>query len=80
MSISPDDMHDDSCSRSFDSKSSVKLPALSAIDRELERWEWRKWLAQRPEMDLGVAAVELLDEERALRDMELGKRVYFLDC
>ena len=46
--------------------------ALTAIERELERWEWRKRLARRPETDLGVEAATLLMEERARRERELG--------
>ena len=43
---------------------------LSAVERELVRWEWRERLAQRPETDLGVDAAALLADARALRDAE----------
>ena len=45
----------------------MRAVTLSAIERELERWERRKNLAQRPETDLGVEAATLLMEERARR-------------
>ena len=61
----------------LESNLSVNDAVLNAIECELE---WRQRLAKRPETDLGVAAVELLVEERALRDAELEKRVSFLDC
>ena len=33
---------------------------------------WRERMAQRPETDLGIKASALLEEERALRDAEIG--------
>ena len=45
---------------------------LTALERELARWEWRKHLAQRPKTSLGVPAVALLMEERSHRDLEIG--------
>ena len=45
---------------------------LIAVERELDRWEWRKHLAQLPKTDLGVEAATLLAEERSLRDLETG--------
>ena len=33
---------------------------------------WRERMAQRPETDLGIDASALLEEERALRDAEIG--------
>lgn len=43
---------------------------LTAIERELAGWEWRKHLALRPQTDLGVDAAALLRAERFLRDLE----------
>ena len=48
----------------------ISALALNAIERELDRQEWRRLLAQRPETDLGVDAAVLLAEERALRDAD----------
>ena len=33
---------------------------------------WRERMAQQPETDLGIKASALLEEERALRDAEIG--------
>ena len=40
---------------------------LTAVERELERWEWRARLAQRPLTELGGAAADLLRAEREHR-------------
>ena len=50
----------------------MRAVVITAIERELARWEWRKRLAQRPETDLGVEAAALLMAERARRDSEIG--------
>ena len=47
---------------------------LAAVERELQAWEWRKRLAERPETELGVDAAMLIAEARAFRDRELGSR------
>lgn len=44
---------------------------LTAIERELDRWEWQERLAERPRTDLGVPAVRLLAAERSSRYMEM---------
>ena len=44
---------------------------LAAVERELARQDWLDRLRTRPEVDLGVSAASLVDEERALRDQEL---------
>ncbi len=43
---------------------------LSAVERELARWEWEEHLSQRPKTELGIAAATLLAEERSSRDLE----------
>lgn len=45
---------------------------ISALERELERLEWRERLARRPPIDLGIDAATLIAEERRRRDQELG--------
>ncbi|MCY3896215.1 MAG: hypothetical protein OXG17_07085 [Chloroflexi bacterium] len=45
---------------------------LRAVERELERLEWREHLAQRPTTDRDVDAATIIAEERARRDRELG--------
>ena len=47
---------------------------LTAVERELARWEWQEHLAHRPKTDLGVEAATLLVEERSTRSMETGNR------
>ncbi len=49
----------------------MSAAVLTAVERELTRWEWRARLAQRPETDLGISTAALLREEHAARDMEL---------
>ena len=50
----------------------MSAAVLTAVERELTRWEWRARLARRPETDLGIAAAALLREERSSRDKEIG--------
>ncbi len=45
---------------------------LGAVERELERLEWRERWAQLPKTDLGIDAATIIAEERARRDLELG--------
>ncbi len=42
----------------------VRALVLAAIRREVDMWEWRQHMAQRPETDLGVSAASLLKIER----------------
>ena len=49
----------------------ISAAALVAIERELERWEWRKRLALRPKTNLGVEAAAFLSEERGLHNVEI---------
>lgn len=68
----PDTLHERLRRHARENNSTMSAVALTAIERELARWEWRKRLAQRPETDLGVEAATLLMEERARRERELG--------
>ena len=45
---------------------------ITAMERELARWESQGRLAQRPVTDLGAEAATLLEEERSLRERETG--------
>ena len=45
---------------------------ITAVERELARWESQERLAQRPTTDLGAEAATLLEEERSLRERETG--------
>ncbi len=68
----PEALHE--CLRRHARERSCTMSAavLTALERELTRWEWRTRLAQRPQTDLGIAAAALLREERSVRDMEIG--------
>ena len=44
---------------------------LAFIERELARQEWLDRLRTRPEVDLGVSAGSLIEQDRNLRDKEL---------
>ncbi len=68
----PDTLHERLRGYARENNCTMRAVVLAAIERELERWEWRKHLAQRPETDLGVEATALLMEERARRDSEIG--------
>ncbi len=68
----PDDLHQRLRRHAREHNSTMSAVVLSAVDRELARWEWRERLAQRPETDLGVDAAALLADARALRDLETG--------
>ena len=68
----PDTLHERLRSYARENNCTMRAVVLSALERELERWEWRKRLAQRPETDLGVEAAAPLEEERTRRDGEIG--------
>ncbi len=68
----PDTLHERLRDYARENNCTMRAVVLAAIERELERWEWRKHLAQRPETDLGVDVAALLMEERARRDNEIG--------
>ncbi len=61
----PEDLHERLRLHAQENNCTMSAAVLIAIRRELERWEWKKRLAQRPRTDLGVPAAELLAEERA---------------
>ena len=68
----PDDLYERLRRHARENNCAVSKVVLSAVERELERWEWRKRLAQHPTTDLGVDAATLLAEERSQRDLETG--------
>ena len=68
----PDTLHERLRRHARENNCTMSAAVLTAIERELARWEWRQHLAQRPETTLGVEAATLLREERSLRDMETG--------
>lgn len=68
----PDELHERLRRQAREHNCSMSAVVLRAVERELERLEWRERLAQRPTTDLGVDATALIAGERARRDMELG--------
>ena len=44
----------------------MSVAALAAVERELEAWEWRNRLDQRPKTDLGEEATTLLVEDTGI--------------
>ena len=44
----------------------MSAAALAAVERELERWEWRNRLDQRPKTDLGEEVTTLLVEDTGI--------------
>ncbi len=68
----PDDLHERLRRHARASNCTISAAVLTAVERELARWEWRERLAHRPVTDLGVEAAELLAEERSLRSTEIG--------
>ena len=68
----PDELHERLRRHARENNCTMSTLVLSAVERELERLEWRERLAQLPTTDLGVDAATLIAEERARRDLELG--------
>ncbi|MCY4109387.1 MAG: toxin-antitoxin system HicB family antitoxin [Chloroflexi bacterium] len=68
----PDALHERLRRHARENNSTISAAVLTAVERELDRWEWRRRLAQRPRTDLGIDAAALLVEERSLRDREIG--------
>ena len=68
----PDTLHERLRRHARENDCTISAAVLIAVERELDRWEWRKRLAQRPRTDLGIDAAALLMEERSIRDREVG--------
>jgi predicted DNA-binding protein len=68
----PDSLHDRLRSYARESGRTISAVMLAAIERELEDWEFQKQLAEHPNTYLSVSAADVIREERALREMELG--------
>ena len=69
----PEDLHRRLRLHARENNCTMSAVVLMAVQRELERWEWRKRLVQRPETDMGIPAAELLGEERSSATEELGE-------
>ena len=70
----PEELHERLRRYAREENCSMSAAVLAAIERELERSEWRERMANRPIVDLGPGetAAEAVEAERALRDKELG--------
>ena len=70
----PDALHERLRRHARKNNCSMSAAVLTAIEKELERSEWRERMANRPIVDLGPgeSAAEAIEAERALRDRELG--------
>ena len=64
----PDELHERLRRHARERNCTISAAVLTAVERELERWEWRARLAQRPRTELGVAAADLLQAERENRE------------
>ena len=69
----PDDLHERLPRHARENNRTMSAAVLTAVERELARWECRKRLVQRPKTDLSVEAAAMLVEERSLCDMETGR-------
>ena len=67
----PDALHERLRRHAREHNLTMSAVVLTAVERELARWEWQKHLAQRPQTRLGVEVTALLSEERTLRDLEI---------
>lgn len=68
----PDELHERLRLHARKNNCTMSAAVLAAIEKELERSEWRERMANRPIVDLGVPAARLIEEARAERDRELG--------
>ena len=66
----PEELHERLRRHAREHNCTISAAVLTAVERELARWEWRKRLAQRPATDLGIPAAALLHAERAHRERE----------
>lgn len=68
----PEELHERLRRHAREENCSMSAAVLAAIERELSRAEWRRRMANRPIVELGVPAAQLVEEARAERDKELG--------
>ena len=67
----PDELHERLRRHARERNCTISAAVLTAVERELARWEWRERLSQRPRTDLGVSAADLLHEVRTQREREI---------
>ena len=64
----PEELLDRLRRRAREHRLTIREVVLAAIERELERWDFREELAAQPTTDLGIRAARLIREERARRE------------
>ena len=64
----PEDLLERLRQRAREDRLTIREVVLAAIEREVERWEFREHLASHPATDLDVKAARLIREERARRE------------
>ena len=66
----PDSLHERLRNHARESESTISAVVLAAIERELADREFKMRLAEHPRTYLAVSAADVLNEERAAREME----------
>ena len=56
----PEALHEHLRRHARERSCTMSAAVLTAVERELTRWEWRARLAQRPETDLGMTTDEIV--------------------
>lgn len=69
----PDELHERLRRHAREHNCTISAAVLTAVERELARWEWRERLAQRPQTELGVPAADLLYAERTHAERTLAE-------
>ena len=69
----PDELHERLRRHARKTNGTMRGIVLAAIEKELERSEWRERMANRPVIDPGISAARMIEEARAERDRELDE-------
>ena len=64
----PEDLFERLRRQARESQLTIREVVLTAIERELERWEFREHLATHPTPDRGIEAAQLIRGERRRRE------------
>ena len=68
----PAELHERLRQHARASRRTISAVVLTAVERELARQEWQRHFARRPATRLDISAAELLEQERRVRDEQLG--------
>lgn len=74
----PEELHERLRRHAREHNCTISAAVLTAVERELARWEWRERLAQRSPTDLGILAATLLREERAHRSLDANGGLHLI--